>query len=134
MSRLQVVGMYVVVGGMMPPAAILLGDGAVRLFNDRQKVCGSEKAIRETFGSLCDYAFPANDAMLGYLMENSQKDGLPYPDELAAMAAAIVLGKPLNNGKDLSEGGLKVVGGSTPPRKPRPGGVALQIPQQALTS
>lgn len=129
MKRLA--GVYIVVGGMMPPAVMLLGDSAIELFDARQRVAGREAAIATTFGSLAEYAFAATDAMLSYLMERAVEDGLPFADELAAVASKIVLGKPIGNGRDYFEGGLKVVGSKTPPRKPQPGGVAQKLPAQS---
>lgn len=131
MSRLQVVGLYIAVGGAMPPAAVLLSEGEQRLFSDRERVCGRALALQATFGALCDFAFPANDGCLGYLMENALKDRLPFPEELAALASCIVLGKPIGQGKDYSEGGgLKVTAGSPVPQRPRPGGIAQKLPAQ----
>lgn len=125
MKRLA--GVYVVVGAMMPPAVMLLGDSAIKLFNDRHRVAGREAALHSTFGNLCEYAFQATDEMLAYLMEHATRDNLPHADELAAIASKIVLGKPLGNGKDYFEGGLKVVGSKDPPRKPSPGGATFQL-------
>lgn len=130
MSRLSVVGLYVAVGGGMPPVAVLLAAGTVRLFEDRERVVGRDKALQATFGQLCEYAFPANDGALTYLMEHAVSDALPYGDELAALAAKIILGKPLGDGKDLTEGGLKVRANPLPV-KPRPGGIAKRVQELA---
>ena len=94
------------VGYAMPPVAILLGEDAVKLFEDRERVSSREQALRITFGNLCEYAFQATDAMLAYLMEHAARDNLPHADELAAIASKIVLGKPLGNGRDYFEGCL----------------------------
>ena len=129
MSRFQVSGLYVVVGGAMPPAAVLLGIGEVKLFDDRERVCGREKALHETFGNLCDYAFHANDASLGYLMESAGRDGLPYAEELAALAARIVTGKPI--GRD--DGGQRAKLVPVIPRKPSPSGRVFEPATVAAT-
>jgi hypothetical protein len=118
-------GVYVVVGGAYPPAAIILTRDAIALFNDRVRV-QREAALIATFGMGAEYAFPANDAMMSYLIERAVSDALPYAAELVQIAVAIVTGKAIGSGKDYSDsnGGSRVPAVPTKPRQPSPAGRA----------
>lgn len=118
-------GRVILVGAMMPPEVRLLSDGARTIYDARCKVVGCDKARAYQFGALCDYVFPCNWAMLNYLLERAHADGLPFPDELAAVASAIALGKPIGNGRDYFEGGEAVTNPTPAPRKPRGGGATV---------
>jgi hypothetical protein len=108
---------FIVVGVSRAPEVILLASGAAALYRDRSRVAGNEAAINYTFGHDAQLVFPANDTMLGYLMERAVSDGLPHADVLAQLAATLVLGKPLGNGRDFMDGPS---GGERVPSKPRP--------------
>lgn len=127
MSLAAVNGLYITVGGAMPPAVVLLAEGAVKLFEDRERIVGREKALQATFGQLCEYAFPATLPVLNYLMEHAERDGLPHAGELQQRASAIVRGKPWSKGRDLTEGGQPAVNPNPVPVKPRGGGMAKRI-------
>jgi hypothetical protein len=112
-----IAGTFIVVGVARAPEVRLLASGAAALYRDRARVSGSEAAILATFGPGAELAFAANDTMLSYLMERAVSDGLPHADVLAQIAASLVLGKPLNNARDLTDGPS---GGERVPNKPRP--------------
>jgi hypothetical protein len=111
----------------MPPAVVLLAESGVKLFEDRERIVGRDKALQATFGQLCEYAFPATLPVLNYLMEHAERDALPHAGALMTLAAAIILGKPWSKGKDLTEGGQPAKIPNPKPVKPRPGGVAKSL-------
>lgn len=113
----DIADVYIVVGVTRTPEVTLLASGAAALYRDRIRVSDLEAALVATFGQGAQYAFAANDLMLAYLMERSVSDGLPHADVLAQLAATLVMGKPLGNGRDLTDGPS---GGERVPRRPKP--------------
>lgn len=124
---------YIVAGCDMEPQLHVLTAGQAKYLSDVTRVAGWDKARGALFGNGAELALLVNDAMLCYLMERAQADGLPHAALLAAMAAAIATGKPAGDGGKHGEGGQRAALQPVAPRKPRPGGANF-VPQPAAAS
>lgn len=113
---LNLKGAFVVIGDA-PPRAVVLAEFELNRYIDRIGISGYDKANAFQFGHWARSALPCDRECMEFMALNFEG---PHKVEVRGLCAAVALGQPIGNGKDLTEGGLKVAVPAPRPRKPSP--------------
>lgn len=128
-------GTYLCFGAAVKPFVVILAAREAAEYADLQRMkvsrseAGAQEVRAQVFGRGVEAALPAwsKDCME---MIALQYEGV-YQVEVRGLAAALALGLPIGNGKDLSEGpdgGLPVAAPQPGPKRPGPRGEAKKLP------
>lgn len=113
---------FVVIGASRPPEVHLLTAGAVKLFEDRERVSSRLQALEATFGTGIQYAYPA------WITECMEQLALtyvgPHQQRMRFICAAIALGEPYGGGASYGSGNDGGEHVKQKPIKPTPRGPA----------